>query len=181
MSAARIDFAPRRSVLPLLRRVLALLALAACAASLERWFDYTAQADAWAREQDAAEAVVPADAAPADGEDTAAALRQLGAARTALDAPWTPLLRGLEAVPLGDVALLNLSADAAAGTLNIEAEARDAQAMQGYLAALGNSAGLRRVHLIALQNGATPGKPGLRFTVQADWPAAAQGTAGKDR
>jgi Tfp pilus assembly protein PilN len=166
----RIDFGRRRALLPILRWLLAGCALAAGAASIQRHLDYREQAARWELAQDA-EAAPLEEPAPDAPDELAARLRQADAARASVAVPWARLFETLEAVPAQDVALLNLGADAAAGTLTIEAEARSVAAMHAYLGALGDTGYLERVHLVSEQGAGQAGKPGVRFVALAHWAA----------
>ena len=180
MKMLRIDFGRPRAMLPILRWTLAGCALVAGAVSLERHLDYREQAARWelARDADAGPADEPA---PEAADELSARLRQVDGARASLAVPWTRLFETLEAVPAQDVALLNLGADAAAGTLTIEAEARGAAAMHAYLDALGETGALARVHLVSEQGRGQADKPGLRFVALANWTAPGTRGAGANR
>lgn len=174
MSRLSIDFVPSRRVPPGLRWLAAGAAVACGLASTHAWLDYREAYAAWELKvaeqtgEPQANQQTPRDSGQDD--DTAAQLRQLRAMHARLDAAWIPLFDMMESIYRDDIAMLGFNADAGAGALSIEAEARDPQAMQDYLAALGTKGYLSRVHLVSQVRGAQLSGTGVRFSVQANWP-----------
>jgi Tfp pilus assembly protein PilN len=106
--------------------------------------------------------------APADAGEIARvrAVRQVS---RNLATPWADMLESLESAPNQSVALLSVEPSAAKRSVRITAEARSAQDMLDYLAALQRDSRLVGVVLVSHQVQArTPGTP-LRFQVQAAW------------
>lgn len=178
MSRLSIDFAARRRLPPGLRWLLAALALGAGLASAHAYLGYRGAAESWelaVAEQAGASQLQSQqqrdDAGAAREDDTATQLRHLRAMHGRLDVAWIALFTVIEALHRNDVAMLSLSADAATGALAIDAEARDAKAMQDYLAELGTGGYLARVHLVSQLRAAQAPGGALRFTAQAAWPA----------
>jgi Tfp pilus assembly protein PilN len=88
-----------------------------------------------------------------------------------LATPWADVLESLESAPNQSVALLSVEPSAAKRSIRITAEARSAQDMLDYLAALQRDSRLSGVVLVSHQVQArAPGTP-LRFQVQAAWGA----------
>jgi Tfp pilus assembly protein PilN len=168
-----IDFAAAG---PRLRPVgLALLGVGVLAAAIgaivwgSAWSAQSAQAERLAAlESRAAEAAARArPAALSPGEQA----RQRAAQRVARDlqTPWSELLSALEEAPHDQVALLAIEPSMAKRQVRLSAEARDAEAMIGYLAVLQADARLADVVLVSHQvQMQAPGRP-VRFTLQADW------------
>jgi Tfp pilus assembly protein PilN len=182
MSRLAIDFAPRRRVPPALRWLAAALALAMGLASTHAYLDYREADDAWEKavaEQALAAHEPEQEAHAGQEDDTAAQLRQLRAIHARLDVAWMPLFETVETLHRNEVAMLSMNADAATGALAIEAEARDSQAMQAYLAALGTGGYLTRVHLVSQLRGAQLAGAGVRFAALAGWPALPRAAAGQ--
>jgi len=96
-------------------------------------------------------------------------LRALRRVAQNLTTPWADVLESLEAAPNQAVALLSVEPSAAKRSIRITAEARDAQDMLAYLAALQQDTRLTSVVLLSHQVQAqAPGMP-LRFQLQAGW------------
>ena len=88
-----------------------------------------------------------------------------------LAAPWVDLLDAMESAPQQSVALLAAEPTTAKQSFRLTAEARDLDAMLGYLAALQKDRRLVSVFLVSHQvQVQTPGRP-IRFQVQAGWGA----------
>ena len=88
-----------------------------------------------------------------------------------LAAPWVDLLDAIESAPQQSVALLAAEPATAKQSFRLTAEARDLDAMLGYLAALQKDPRLVSVVLVSHQvQVQTPGRP-IRFQVQAGWGA----------
>jgi Tfp pilus assembly protein PilN len=88
-----------------------------------------------------------------------------------LTAPWVDLLDAIESAPQQSVALLAAEPTTAKQSFRLTAEARDLDAMLGYLAALQKDRRLVSVFLVSHQvQVQTPGRP-IRFQVQAGWGA----------
>ncbi len=86
-----------------------------------------------------------------------------------LTAPWGILLAALEGVPTRDIALLAVEPIAGRQSLQITADARNADAMLDLLAALQKQPPLADVVLVSHQIQAQqPGTP-MRFRIQARW------------
>ena len=149
--------------------VLLLAQLAALGAALsERRRDLQALAELDAR-QTALARPRPSSAKP----DPAYLAKVKSAQRVAanLTAPWVDLLDAIESAPQQSVALLAVEPSTAKQTFRLTAEARDAQAMLAYLAALQKDRRLVSAFLVSHQvQVQTPGKP-IRFQVQAGWGA----------
>lgn len=98
----------------------------------------------------------------------AAALRAVTLVSRDLSAPWSELMRSMEASQSVDISLVRIEPVAAAGSLRITGDARHADAMIDYLEQL-RAQGLAEVvltsHQVQLQQ---PGKP-IRFQAQARW------------
>jgi hypothetical protein len=88
-----------------------------------------------------------------------------------LSAPWVDVLGAIESAPRQSVALLAAEPTTAKQSFRLTAEARDLDAMRGYLAALQSDGRLASVFLVSHQvQVQTPGRP-IRFQVQAGWGA----------
>jgi predicted ArsR family transcriptional regulator len=88
-----------------------------------------------------------------------------------LTAPWVDLLNAIESAPQQSVALLAAEPSTAKQSFRLTAEARDLDAMLGYVAALQRDRRLVSVVLVSHQvQVQTPGRP-IRFQVQAGWGA----------
>jgi Tfp pilus assembly protein PilN len=86
-----------------------------------------------------------------------------------LATPWADLFAALEAAPTQAVALMAIEPTVANRSVRLTGEARDAQAMLGYLAALQHDVRLSQVVLVSHQVQAqAPGTP-VRFAIQALW------------
>lgn len=85
-----------------------------------------------------------------------------------LGLPWERLFHAIEAAATERVALLGIAPDAKAGTVQISAEALDAQAMFEYLGRLAEQGELSRVYLLQHQLERAAPWP-LRFTVVVSW------------
>jgi hypothetical protein len=93
----------------------------------------------------------------------------LQAAIKGLSLNWEPLFNAVEGATKPKVALLTLEPDASRGSVRLNLEAKDKQAMMEYLAGLAAQPGLANV---SLMNEATqlenPQQP-VRFSVGATW------------
>jgi Tfp pilus assembly protein PilN len=172
-----LDFAPasRRVRLP----GMALLALGGVAfvavAGIwnEAWSAHAAQQRTLAtlERQDADATTRSGRAAKADPVEVAREQAMRRVAR-GLQTPWIDLLGAIEAAPRNAVALLAVEPSKAQQVVRLTAEARDLQAMVGYLAALQTDRRLAQVvltsHQVLTQ---APGAP-VRFQIQASWGAA---------
>jgi hypothetical protein len=88
-----------------------------------------------------------------------------------LAAPWADLLDAMESAPQQSVALLAAEPSTAKQSFRLTAEARDLDAMLGYLSALQKDPRLVSVSLVSHQvQVQVPGRP-IRFQVQAGWGA----------
>lgn len=88
-----------------------------------------------------------------------------------LTAPWADLLAAMESAPKQSVALLVAEPSITKQSFRVTAEARDLDAMLGYVAALQKDPRLVSVVLVSHQVQAqTPGRP-IRFQLQAGWGA----------
>jgi Tfp pilus assembly protein PilN len=88
-----------------------------------------------------------------------------------LTAPWVDLLDAIESAPQQSVALLAAEPSTSKQSFRLTAEARDLDAMLGYLAALQKDRRVGPVILVSHQlQVQTPGRP-IRFQVQAGWGA----------
>jgi Tfp pilus assembly protein PilN len=88
-----------------------------------------------------------------------------------LTAPWVDLLDAIESAPQQSVALLAAEPSTGKQSFRLTAEARDLEAMLGYVAALQRDRRLVSVVLVSHQvQVQTPGRP-IRFQVQAGWGA----------
>lgn len=88
-----------------------------------------------------------------------------------LTAPWVDLLDAIESAPQQSVALLAAEPSTAKRSFRLTAEARDLEAMLGYVAALQKDPRLVSVVLVSHQvQVQTPGRP-IRFQLQAGWGA----------
>jgi Tfp pilus assembly protein PilN len=89
-----------------------------------------------------------------------------------LTTPWAELLDSIESAPQQSVALLAVEPSTSKQSVRLTAEARDPEAMLGYLAALQKDSRLVSVLLLSHQlQIQTPGMP-IRFQLQAQWGAA---------
>lgn len=121
------------------------------------------------REARARPAARPAARAVASDPAERTRLRALRRVAQNLTTPWADVLESLEAAPNQAVALLSVEPSAAKRSIRITAEARDAQDMLAYLAALQQDTRLTSVVLLSHQVQAqAPGMP-LRFQLQAGW------------
>ena len=88
-----------------------------------------------------------------------------------LKLPWNDLFASVESASMPDVALLSIESDTEKGRVKISAEARDLQAMLGYLRFLGTQPTLAEVYLQSHQvQQQDPQRP-VRFVLSADWTA----------
>lgn len=169
-----IDFSPATRRTRPLGLVLLALGMASVVASGLVW------GGAWARHRQQSQALVAlergaGETAPAVRRPATPTPADMARARAAqrvahdLQAPWADLLSALESAPAKNVALLSVEPSATRQQLRLTAEARDAEAMIDYVAALQAEPRLSQVtlasHQVQMQ---TPGRP-TRFTVQAAW------------
>ncbi|HWH47037.1 MAG TPA: hypothetical protein VN664_04485 [Burkholderiales bacterium] len=83
--------------------------------------------------------------------------------------PWDRLFRAVESVANNRVALLGITPDQKAGSVELSAEAADVEAMFDYVKRLQRAPSLARVYLLNHQvNARDPQRP-VRFTVTASW------------
>ena len=96
------------------------------------------------------------------------ARKAVAAVRRELQIPWAPLLAALEATPSHDVALIGIAPAATHRSVRITAEARNADAMLDYLAAL-RSGTFPHVVLTAHQVESHEAGTPIRFVARAEW------------
>jgi hypothetical protein len=86
-----------------------------------------------------------------------------------LKLPWSELFAAIEAASTPDVALLSIESETGKRQVSIGAEARDLEAMLGYVRVLSGTPAFANVHLQShrLQE-QDPQKP-VRFVIAADW------------
>jgi len=94
-------------------------------------------------------------------------LKNAEAVRRQLALPWGALIESVEAAANDDVAILLLQPDALQRVLRLTAEARDRDAMFGYLRRLGASPVLAEVHLVGHQIQLDDPRRPVQFSVQA--------------
>ena len=83
--------------------------------------------------------------------------------------PWDKLFKALETSMDKDVALLSIQPDVAGGVVILSAEARDWNAMLGYIRRLGEDKFFTDVHLVSHQiQQSDPQKP-VRFVLSCAW------------
>jgi len=168
-----IDFAarPRRSARSA-RALVALGSVALAAVALHGWdvaSEQRALVDALAQARKKATPLAPAPRQVLQEPRQAARERQLLEATRGLHTPWADLFGALEAAPAQAVALLSIEPSVANRSVRLSAEARDATAMLGYLAALQKDVRLAQVVLVSHQVQAqSPGTP-VRFVIQGLW------------
>ncbi len=169
-----IDFATTKPPAKRAARWIALLGGAALIGVALPWADAARRQAALAQELKQADQQRTAIAAPAPRPPAAdpkriARERALRDATRGLTTPWADLFAALEGAPTDAVALLSIEPSVANRSVRLGAEARDAKAMLGYLAALQHDVRLAQVvlitHQVQLQ---TPGTP-VRFQIQALW------------
>lgn len=96
------------------------------------------------------------------------ARKAVAAVRSELQIPWAQFLASLEATPSRDVTLIGIAPATTQHWVRITAEARNADAMLDYLAAL-RSKTFPRILLTSHQvESHDPGTP-IRFVVRAQW------------
>lgn len=84
---------------------------------------------------------------------------------------WDKLFKALESSMNEDVALLSVQPDAVGGTVALDAEARDWDAMLDYIRRLNEGKFFTGVHLISHQiRQSDPQRP-VRFALSCTWPA----------
>jgi hypothetical protein len=93
-----------------------------------------------------------------------------------LTLPWATLLETLEAASAREVAILQIQPEAPRQLLRIMAEARNHQAMLGYLDRLSASGKLRDVHLVNHQKQQDDPQRPLQFVVHANLHSPAKAT-----
>jgi hypothetical protein len=108
-------------------------------------------------------------AAHAVDEATLGEIAMANAVIGQLALPWERLFRAIEGATVPRVALLGIAPDARAGTVEIVAEATDAEAMFDYLNRLKQQPQLREVYLLTHQHDARNGARPLRFTLTTSW------------
>lgn len=111
----------------------------------------------------AAKSAAKAKAKPETG------LSGLAATRLLLGADWGALLNQLEASRPKEIALLNVEAEAARGSLSLSAEAKDHRAMLAYADALEALPNLDRVAIANHADQDRDGEKSVRFTLRAHW------------
>ena len=172
MRRLALDFRPRRragSWLGASILVVGVLAAVAAAEHYKALEDQRATLEASLRER---ARVKPLPQRAEAGASQEAVQRRQNARRAvvrALGRPWDALYGDIEAMSVDDVALLAVEPDPRRGDVRIAGEARDAQALHGYVAALENTPSLARVSL-AQHETVGDGAPGsLRFVLVARW------------
>jgi len=83
--------------------------------------------------------------------------------------PWDRLFRAVERVPGGQVTLLGIAPEAKSGTVQIGAEAADADAMFAYVGQLQEQSELTQVYLLEHERDKRGGPRPLHFVVTASW------------
>ena len=104
-------------------------------------------------------------ARPAVSEDELAAARET---IERLARPWNNLFQALEGTPAHRIALLAIQPDAKAGTVVISGEGEDYPSVLAYVAALGSTRTLDRVHLVRHEL-TQDDKQRVAFSVAASW------------
>lgn len=108
----------------------------------------------------------PADPGVARRADQEAKAAAEAAQRLAFS--WQPIFDAVEKAARPEVSLLALQPDPARGTVQISAEARDADAMLAYWRALDADAGLAAVHIAQYQVQEREPQQPIRFVLQAE-------------
>jgi Tfp pilus assembly protein PilN len=83
--------------------------------------------------------------------------------------PWDRLFRAVESVPAGQVTLLGIAPEAKSGTVQISAEAADADSMFAYVSQLQQQSELTNVYLLEHERDKRGGPRPLHFVVTASW------------
>jgi Tfp pilus assembly protein PilN len=83
--------------------------------------------------------------------------------------PWDRLFRAVERVPARQVTLLGIAPEARSGTVQISAEAADADAMFAYVSQLQQQSELTDVYLLEHERDKRGGPRPLHFVVTASW------------
>ena len=168
-----LDFRPRRHAGRWLGAVILLAGLVAAIAAAEHYRALEGRRDALEagmRER----ARTPPAARSGDAAASQAAQQRRDNARRALvralGRPWEALFSDIESAPADDIGLLAIEPDPRRGEVCMSGEARDAQALYRYIAALEATASLEKVGLTQheiLGEGAVAGA--LRFVLVAHW------------
>lgn len=105
----------------------------------------------------------------APSRELAQELRQANGVLDDLTLDWDGLFADVESAVTGDVALLGMQPSARGGTVLIDGEARDWNAMLTFLARLEATARLSKVHLVSHEVRMTDPQQPVGFKVQATW------------
>jgi hypothetical protein len=167
-----LDFRPRRRAGSWIGASILIVGVIAAVAAAEHYKaleDRRAALEAGLRERARAK---PAGQRAEAGASRDALQRRQNARRAvvrALGRPWDALYGDIETASVDDVALLAVEPDPRRGDVRIAGEARDAQALHGYVAVLESTPSLGRVSL-AQHETVGAGAPGaLRFVLVARW------------
>lgn len=114
--------------------------------------------------------------AAADGQQLALELRQAREVALQLGMPWDELFRNVEAADAPTVALLGVESTADRQRIQISAEAKNLDAMLGYLQDLERRAFFANVFLNSHQIQQQDPQHPVRFMLSATWQAPRQGT-----
>lgn len=105
----------------------------------------------------------------ADLKEIEPQLKRAAAAIEQLSFPWEKLFKALESSMNEDIALLSVQPDVAGGTVTLNAEARDWNAMLDYIRRLNEDKFLTGVHMVSHQvQQADPQHP-VRFALSCTW------------
>ena len=170
-----LDFRPRRRAGSWLGAVILIAGLVTAVAAAEHYRALELERDALEAGMNERTRAKPT----ARGGDTAASQaaqqRRHNARRAvvrALGRPWEALFSDIESTPAEDIALLAVEPDPRRGEVRMSGEARDAQALYRYIAALESTDSLQKVGLTQheiLGEGAVAGAGALRFVLIAHW------------
>jgi Tfp pilus assembly protein PilN len=176
MRRLAIDFVPHRGAGTWLGGAILLAGVAAAVLVAEHHQALEARRDQLELGLSAASRTKPgtgsASQAPASREE---AQRRNAARRSvvrALGRPWDALFTDVESAAHAQVGLLALEPDVRRGEVRLSGEARDAQALAEYMAALEGTPALERVNLTQHEMVAEGGHPALRFILVGAWRGA---------
>lgn len=172
MRALSLDF--RRQSRPgWIGRMLLVVSLAAAAVlALQYWqtVDAVAQTEADIRVRGVARRSQPVLARPAgDAEKTAREVKRAREVVFQLGMPWNELFESVESIDAPDVALLGIESDSDKQRVKITAEAKNLDAMLGYLRAIGERPVLAEVYLQSHQMQQQDPQHPVRFVLIATW------------
>ena len=94
-----------------------------------------------------------------------------------LDAPWGDLLDALEQADSEHVALLTVEPDAERGRLRLSGEAKDLDALVGYVKALDGRAGIAGLRVMTQQVKPNDAQRPVEFVLESNWLRKARGAA----